>query len=70
MDGYGAYLAIGIGLLGLGMNMRAIMSGENSLARIGRVQAKTARAFWLETGLLTVMSVGLVFLGMRIADWI
>ncbi len=70
MDGYGPYVAIVVGLLGLGMNLRAIMSGENSLARIGRVRAKTPRAFWLETGLLFVMSVALVILGVRIADWI
>ncbi len=68
MDRYGAYIAIGVGLLGLGMNLRAIMSGENSLARIGRVRAKMPRAFWLETGLLTVMSLALVILGMQIAD--
>ncbi len=70
MHGYGAYVAIAVGLLGLGMNLRAMASGENTLARIGRIRAKTPRAFWLETGALTVMSAGLIILGMRIADWI
>lgn len=70
MDGYWAYIAMAIGLLGFGMNVRAILSGENSLARIGRFRAKTPCAFWLETGALALMSMSLVILGMQIAGWI
>jgi hypothetical protein len=70
MEVYGPYIAMAIGLIGLVMNIRAMVTGENPLARIGNSRAKAPRAFWLETGLLTGMSFGLVVLGMQIADWI
>ena len=70
MEAYGPYMAIAIGLVGLWMNIRAMATGKNSLARIGKSRVKMPRAFWMETGFLTVMSFWLIILGMQIANWI
>jgi hypothetical protein len=70
MEAYGPCIAIVVGLIGLSMNVRAIMSGENSLARVGRNRSEAARAFWAETSVLTLMSLALIILGLQILDWI
>jgi hypothetical protein len=63
-------IALAVGILGLLMSLRAFRSGHNSLAWIGIDRDKNSNAFFLETGLLTVLSIALISLGLQLANWI
>jgi hypothetical protein len=64
-----AIVAIGIGAIGLMFSVKAFRTGHNALTKIGTIRETSPMAFTLETALFTVLSGGLIFLGLQIAKW-